>query len=100
MLNTDDAMQLMASLDDCGNLHGQLKPQARARLYAVAENPSQVTWDDAHTIVLDSRSWMTLWQAVLEFTDYNVTSKSADDVWPDVPTSEQIVKAITEALAE
>lgn len=92
------AVKLMTALDAGSNLFGSLSPDVRARIYAAAENPSQETWSDAHSVILDRESWMTLWQAVLRFTSYDVTSKPCDGPWPVVPTGQQIVLAVREAL--
>jgi hypothetical protein len=95
---TDTAV--MALLDKGSNPLGALSPEVRARLFAVIDNPTQQTWDDAHSIILSGGSWLTLWQAVLRFTDYDVTSRPLDDPWPAVPTCEQIATAIAVALED
>lgn len=98
-LSDAHALGLMASMDDASNLWGPLRPGVRARLYAVAENPTQETWEDAHGIILRADDgWGTLWQALLRFTTYDVTSHSHGEPW-SLPTSQQIVLAIRGALS-
>jgi hypothetical protein len=97
-LTSKQATQLMAALDSGSNLFGALNPGIRARIYRAAEGPSNETWNDAHSIILDRETRTTLWQAVLLHTSYDVTSKSTDAEWPRVPTAQQIVLAIRRAL--
>lgn len=80
-LTTKRAEQLMAILDRASNMLGGLSPAVRARVFAVAAHPTQETWDDAQSIVIDAESHMTLERAVSGYT-----------TWTEgVPTSQQIV---------
>ncbi|KMV13617.1 hypothetical protein ACT17_34255 [Mycolicibacterium conceptionense] len=89
---------LLEDLDKGTNLFGPLSFSIRSRLCAAVNHPSQDTWDDAHGIILDGSSFTTLWQAVLEHTDYNVRSKPSDGVWPALPTRDQILDGLHSAL--
>lgn len=98
-MKTLPTVEVMALLDKATNLFGPLKAPLRARLFAVIDNPTQATWEDAHSIIVSvDQGWLTLWQAALRFTAYNVTSKGCDAPWPSIPTREQIAAALTAAL--
>ncbi|MGI6798572.1 hypothetical protein [Gordonia sihwensis] len=97
-LTPSEVAELMEMLDNGRNLFGQLAPDLRARLSAAADNPSQITWDGAYSIVLTEPEGKTLWQALLEHTDYNITSRGIDALWPVYPTKEQILHALRAEL--
>lgn len=97
-LTATDCAELMGLLDAANNVHGALGPEPRARLAAAVLDPSQETWTNANTIVLTVTGWTTLWQAVLEHTDYNVRSRRLDQPWPSLPTPHQIVTALRATL--
>lgn len=83
----------------CTNLFGNVKPDIQKRLQAVIDNPTQETWDDAHCLIISSKRFKTLWQAVLEIDPTFQRSAGYDmethtTKWDRVPTSETIVKAI------
>lgn len=83
----------------CTNLFGNIKPDVQKRLQAVIDNPTQDTWDDAHCIIISSKRFKTLWQAVLEVDPSFQRSAKYDmenhkTKWDSIPTSETIVKAI------
>lgn len=99
-LSPDEILELMALLDAGQNLFGSLSPQIRQRLAAVADNPSQITWDDAYSIVLTDPGGRTLWQALLAHTDYQVASRNSESTWPSYPTTEQILRALRAELAD
>lgn len=86
---------LMNALDCSSNMFGELSPEVRARLFAVVSDPTQETWEDAHCLIISREPWSTLWQAVEAHTDYHVTSKPMDGPWPCVPTTDQLVAALT-----
>lgn len=98
-LSPAQARDLMTYLDEGTNMFGALSPDVRARLFAVVDQPSQETWEDAHPIILSAPSFTTLWQACIRYADYGVTSKPLDGPWPVVPTRDQILAALKGALA-
>ncbi len=89
---------LMRALDKGSNAFGALRPDIRARLYAVVDNPGQDTWEDAHTIIIDADGFTTLWQAVGTHAGYPVRSKDLERPWPIVPTREQLLTALCAEL--
>lgn len=52
-------------LDLARNVFGRLRPRERTRLRAVVYQPTEKTWDDAHSIIIGADGWTTLWQAVI-----------------------------------
>jgi hypothetical protein len=81
------------------NMFGKLKPEVKARLQAVINNPCQETWEDAYSIILNaSGKTTTLWQAVIKHDWDMQQSKPLDSPWSHIPTSETIVKAINDAI--
>lgn len=100
-MRRSDELAFMAALDNGANLFGSLRPEIRARLYAVVKNPSQETWNDANGIILSD--FTTLWQALLRHTDFDVTSGPAHGTgerppWPKLPTRAQLLQAIRTQL--
>ena len=47
------------------NMFGHLGPNVAARLRAVLTEPTEQTWDNAYSIIINGRRLTTLWQAVL-----------------------------------
>jgi hypothetical protein len=98
-LSHDDVLQLMDSLDKGSNLFGRLSADTRARLFAVVDRPTQETWTDASSILISAERLTTLWAAVNAHTDYPVRRKDHGVPWTQIPTSEQILTALKEALS-
>lgn len=103
MSSTDQYLDLMRDLDRGENMFGPLQDDIRARLFAVADNPNDETWNAAYSILVGKDDgWpITLWQALLKFTDFNLTTgpsheigKGRTSTWAEVPTREQILDAI------
>lgn len=88
------------SLEFTSNLFGRLKPETKALLQAVIDNPCQQTWDDAYSIILNGSNgkMITLWQSVLNVEPTYLRSKPCDENWSKIPTSETIIEAIKEAV--
>jgi hypothetical protein len=83
----------------CTNLFGNIKPDIQKRLQAVIDNPTHETWDDAHCIIISSKRFKTLWQAVIEIDPTFQRSAGYDmetntTLWKRIPTKETIIKAI------
>ncbi len=95
-MNENEMLSLMDSLDRGTNTFGALSPDVRARLFAVAENPTEQTWEAAHGCMINDRRFITLWQALIRYADYRVISKPVDGTWPVLPTREQILTALAE----
>lgn len=88
------------NLDRASNMFGPLDDDVRARLEAVIDNPTEETWNDAHSIILrfgvlgDGLGLgITLWQAVGAVTEGKVL-----EGWKAIPTRETILQAIAYAL--
>jgi len=85
------------------NVFGRLGEEARGRLRAVADNPTQGTWDAAHGLILSVHPMLTLWQAVCKVnsactfigpTERMCGTRWVRGKWRVVPTQAEIVKAI------
>ena len=85
------------------NMFGPLKGDVRERLEAVIANPTEETWDDAFSIILNGKL-MTLWQAWIA-VDANAprTGKRTDQHgkviqnWQRVPDQLTLYRAIKHA---
>jgi len=81
------------------NMFGKFKPEVKARLQAVINNPCQETWEDAYSIILNASGKMTtLWQAVIKYDWDMQQSKSMDSPWSHIPTKKMIIKSINDAI--
>ena len=82
-------------LDLARNMLGKLGPDIRRRIDAVVSNPSQKTWEDAHSIIVGSDGSMTLWQAVLAVDpSFLRTGPYGSDEWDEIPDQKTLLKAI------
>lgn len=88
----------MSYLDQTTNLFGRLSGDVRERLVAVLANPSQETWDDAYSIIVNSSRFITMWQAVLVVDPSFPAFKDSDGLWPRVPDYDTIARAIRYAV--
>ncbi len=93
------------ALDRASDLFGPLSPDCRRRIRALLANPCDETWDDAHSINLNGRTWRTLWQAVLLVDPKFPTSGPVTDAagrrlegWTAVPSEFTIRRAIQLAV--
>src|SRR6266487_2904411 len=93
------------ALDRATDLFGPLDPGCRIRIRALLANPCEETWDDAHSIILNGRTWRTLWQVVLLVDPAFPTSGAVTDAagrriegWTAVPSEFPIRRAIQLAV--
>lgn len=98
-------MTIRLELNLASNVFGRLPLRIRQRLQAVVDTPNLDTWDDAYTIILNGRSFMTLWQAVIAVDptfpkigpmttcDGNGRELSRES-WARVPTQEVLLRAL------
>ena len=99
----DCAGQLATSLDLASNMFGHLGEDVRARLWAVVDNPTEATWDDAHGIILnrDVGLGLTLWQAVIAVDPtYPKSGRMDDDLitrFDRIPSQHTLLQAISYA---
>jgi hypothetical protein len=101
-------------LNLASNLFGPLDGDVRARLVAAIENPCEMTWDNAYSIILNRETWTTLWQAVIaidpafstvqapvtrwnEHADAMGEHSETVSGWSRTPTAETIRQAIAYA---
>lgn len=73
------------------------QPEPLYHLEAVLRNPGQVSWQNAHYIVLDGLE-MTLWKAVGVINPKFTEFKLEEEDWDEIPTKEEIIKAIYYAV--
>lgn len=85
-------------------MHGPLDDRQRGRLQSLIDSPSQATWEEAHSVILDRDSWTTLWQAILaidpSFPRTGQTTDARGNVvapWPRIPSPQLVVQAINYA---
>ena len=98
----DQTPNIELELDLATNLRGQLSGRARASILEFVRQPSQKGWETIHSIIIDRRSLLTVWQAVIAIdptfpvvgprTDSR--DGSAPGAWPRIPTSQEIKKAL------
>lgn len=77
------------------NVFGTLKPEIRARLKAVLDNPA-ANWDDAYSICL--KGFKTLWQFVV-IVDPTFQKTRTGAGWSRYPDQLTIAKALKLATA-
>ena len=90
-------------MDGLENMFGALQPDIRKRLQAVIDNPTERTWDNAHSIIVrwgNSRV-NTLWQAVIAVDpSFPRTGPRTDqrgrkiEGWSRIPDRNTILKAL------
>jgi len=88
-----------AFLDRTSNMFGALAPDVRRRLERVIAKPTQRTWENAYTIILDQREYTTLWQAWIAVDPSAPRSKPCEDRWPRIPDQLTLYRAIRHATA-
>ena len=86
---------------------GALSPDVRKRLERVIANPTQRTWDDAYSIILDQRDHTTLWQAWIAVdSDAPRVGRTTDangrtvKEWPRIPDQLTLYRAIRHATGK
>lgn len=107
-MTASEHARLMDALDRGFNFCGPLNPHVRARLFALVDEPTPATWDDAHSILLRSSLRRgTVWQAILEidptFPDQGQVTDADGKVvrpWPRIPDPDLVLRAIEHAVAE
>lgn len=67
------------------NLFGPLNGELRMRLMDLVNNPSEQTWEDARSIILNPAKFLTLWQAVLAVDPSFAQAKAPVTRWVDAP---------------
>ncbi len=93
-LNEAAMLSLMDSMDRAKNLIGDLPPDVRARIFAVVENPTQETWNAAHSLMINERQFITLWQAAVRYAGYKVFTYKVEEGWPEIPSRAQLLQAL------
>lgn len=85
-------------VDPLTNMFGKLAPDLRKRLVAVLRNPTQKTWSNAYSIILNQDTWETLWQAVIKVDPFFPRSGPSggddDRLWDRIPTRETLIAAM------
>jgi hypothetical protein len=89
-------------IDKCRNMHGPLSEDLNARLQAVIDNPTIETWEDAHSIIIQTEpKEMTLWQAWIAIdSDAPDVGRRTDfrgnviREWERIPSSFTLLRAL------
>jgi hypothetical protein len=97
--------QLFDSLE---NMFGKLDPSIRKRLQAVIDNPTEKTWDNAYSIIVNwSSRNHTLWQSVIAIDPtFPLTGPRENqhgkriEGWARIPDRDLILKALLLACKE
>lgn len=84
---------MKAFVNNCSNAFGYLSNDCRTRLEAVLDNPTQDTWDNACSIIINGDNLTTLWQAWIK-VDPNACLSKKGGRWPVVPSQFVLYKAI------
>jgi hypothetical protein len=87
------------ALQKATNLVGGLNPNLKARIIALVENPTQETWDNAHSIIVNGDRCITLWKAVLRVDPTFPRSRIKDQPWERIPDRDTVLEAITQATS-
>lgn len=77
-------------------LEGRLTPDIRRRLQAVVNNPTQETWSNAHSIIINPHGRVsTLWQAVMAVDPtFPNAGPRRGELWERIPSQDLLVRAI------
>jgi hypothetical protein len=87
------------ALEFTTNIFGKLKPEIKERLQKVIDTPTQETWDDTFSIILNTdKGITTLWQAVLKVDPSFCKSKGSECKWDKIPSREVIIEAINRVV--
>lgn len=97
-------MSIDRELDLASNMFGRLPPESRARLQALYDNPTEETWDNAYTLILERHTHTSLWQAVIAVDPtFPQVGPSSDNrgnritTWRRIPDRDLIRRALTYA---
>lgn len=90
----------LLSLEFASNMFGKLKPEIKARLQAVIDNPCQETWDNSYSLILSGLTYTTLWQAVSKIDSNFQSVRGYGKKWTQIPSRETIIEAIKLAVYE
>jgi hypothetical protein len=103
MGGTDEMLELMMHLDNGSSMFGSLSLDARARIFALVDNPDQETWTNAFGIIVSGTDLhkmpTTLWGALTRHSDYQVISRDRSKPWSEIPTRDQILTALKAVLS-
>lgn len=82
-------------LDHCRNVYGPLSRSERVRLQAVLRNPTEETWEAAHSLIIAVRGGcITLWDAWVQIDPKAPSSKVPSLYWPRIPDQFTLYRAI------
>jgi len=97
----------MKSLEKYKNILGGLSDDCEQRLWAVLENPTLETWDEAASIIIGGESTTTLWRAVIAvdptFPRVGPTTDFEGNVlrpWQRIPDQPTLYRAIRHATRQ
>jgi 8-oxo-dGTP pyrophosphatase MutT (NUDIX family) len=89
-----------AYIDPLSNVWGKLPSDVRKKLIRVLKNPNNKTWSDACSLIINGKTMMTLWQAVLKVDPWfprsgpDITDKNEERQWEKIPTRRTLVEAM------
>lgn len=90
-------------LNKCDNMFGSLKdrPDIKKRIYKYLSNPTYDNWDDISSIIIDWKSFSTVWNAMIAYDPTfprsgRVTDEKGKVIkeWSRIPTPFEVMKAI------
>lgn len=93
------------SIEFTTNMFGFLPGYLKSALYEYLEFPNQDNWNEIYSYIISSTGkTTTVWQAVIAIDPsfrYSVPLDKGDvTIWPKLPTSELVAKAINKVVFE
>lgn len=84
---------MIALIDRARNMYGPLVGDARARLDAVLADPSEATWENAYTLVVNGSS-VTLWAAWVAVDAEAPRFRRQGEAWSRIPSQLVLRRAL------
>lgn len=94
-----NAIAILA-LQRASNLIGRLDPSLKERIVALVENPTQETWSNAASIIVNGERFLTLWKAVMKVDPSFPRSRRQGQPWERIPDRETILDALNWATSQ
>lgn len=95
----------ITSLAFATNLSGALKPSTVAKIQTYIENPTFDNWDEIKGIIISSKSFITIWQAVQAIDpSFPLSGRVKDETgfivkeWAKKPSAELLIKAVSNCI--
>jgi hypothetical protein len=90
---------MKAFVKDCTNFDGYLNDECKTRLVAVLENPTQETWNNAYSLIINNDKFMSLWQAWIKVDPNACICRTSAGDWPKIPDQLTLYRALKYATS-